>query len=94
MRFSASSATSESSAATAATFSPTNRTLSTAKGGTSCNTRPSSIPVMSLPVITACTPGTVAAREASMLTILAWAYGLLSTFPMAMPGNITSAEYR
>src|SRR6266702_1446107 len=90
----ASSAVSGSTAATAATFSPTKRTVSSASRGTSRTMRPTRMPAVSLPVITARTPARPRALVASILTMRAWGKGLLNTLPQIMPGRATSAAYR
>ena len=47
----------------------------------------------SAPVITARTPGTLRASVASMLVIVAWAYGLRTMSSQSMPGRTTSSMY-
>ncbi len=46
---------------------------------------------MSLEVITACTPGSASAFEASIDLMRAWACGLRNTLPQIMPGMLVSA---
>src|SRR5438105_3591797 len=43
--------------------------------------------------MTASTPGTLSASDASMLVMRAWAYGLRTMAMNSMPGNFTSSTY-
>ena len=85
MRSSASCACSSVSAATAATGSPTKRTRSMARNGWSWIDAPK-VNGKSRPVTTDPHPGRRAARDASIATIRAWAWGLRRTAPVEHPG--------
>src|SRR5438132_9557692 len=95
MRSSAAVATSSLIAATAATGSPTNRTLPCARACSSWLTgrMPKGIG-RSLPVSTACTPGRARAREASMARMRACAWVERSSLANSMRGrNRSSANF-
>ena len=51
------------------------------------------VPSRSLPVMTASTPGILSASLASMLLIVAWAYGLRTMSSQSWPGRLTSSMY-
>src|SRR5438132_6134905 len=92
MSFSASSAVSSSRAATAATGSPTKRTLSRASACSSWLTgRMPKGMGSSLPTRVARTPGCAAARETSTARMRAWGCGERSIRAKAMRGRTTSS---
>jgi hypothetical protein len=89
---SAAFAVSSSTAATAATSSPTKRTLSSASAFSSgVHGMTPYFTGMSRPVITACTPGSASAREASIETIRACACGERSVLACSIPGSAMSS---
>src|SRR5438093_724755 len=92
MSLSASSAVSSSRAATAATGSPTKRTLSTARACSSWLTgrMPNGIG-SSLPTRVATTPGSAAARDTSMPRIRAWGCGERSRRANTIRGRTRSS---
>src|SRR6266700_3305044 len=92
---SAAVAMSSLTAATPATGSPTNRTLSIARACSSWLTgrMPNGIGRF-LPVSTAFTPGTLAAREVSIERMRAWGCGLRSSLAKSMRGRNRSSANR
>src|SRR5436190_13433478 len=92
IRSSAAVATSSLPAATAATGSPTKRTLSSASACSSWLTgrMPNGIG-RSWPVSTAFTPGNVRARDVSMAVMRAWGWGLRSSLAYSMRGRNRSS---
>src|SRR5947209_656911 len=93
IRSSAAVATSSLPAATAATGSPTKRTLSSASACSSWLTgrMPNGIG-RSWPVSTAFTPGNVRARDVSMAVMRAWGWGLRSSLADRRRGRNRSSE--
>src|SRR5256885_11110864 len=88
----AASAASSVVAATAATGSPTNRTLSSASACSSWLTGRIRRGIgRSLPVSTALTPASAAAAEGSIETMRAWAWGLRSSLAYSMRGRNRSS---
>src|SRR5437879_4090319 len=95
MRSSAAVAISSLTAATPATGSPTNRTLSIARACSSWLTgrMPNGIGRF-LPVSTAFTPGSARAFDGSMPVIRAWGWGLRSSLAYSMRGRNRSSANR
>src|SRR5207248_2634239 len=95
IRSSAAVAISSLTAATAATGSPTKRTLSRARACSSWLTGriPKGIG-RSFPVSTAFTPGKAWARDASIRVMRAWAWGLRSSLAYSMRGRKRSSANR
>ena len=92
MSSSAALAVSSSTAATAATSSPMKRTFSVARAVSSgVHGMTPYWMGRSAPVITACTPGSAMAREVSIETILAWAWGLRRVLAWSIPGSWMSS---
>src|SRR2546425_1911535 len=95
IRSSAALAVSSLTAATAATGSPTKRTLSGASACSSWLTgrMPNGIG-RSFPVSTACTPGMPAARDVSTERMRAWGWGLRSSLAKSIRGRNRSSANR